>query len=408
MLMPRSQNTRQILFVLSLFLSVLLCNSSISAQNLAGEDQIAMASPLDYQVFQRESLWEGKVEIRGTIHFPIDRIEASLSGNSLKGPWTSERQRISFNRKSGHFNSLVSAPSGGFYELRLRFIQNGSVVKELIVGHVGIGEVFVIAGQSNSTNYGETPQVSSTGMVSSFSGVSWAIANDPQLGVQDNSNKGSFIPAFGDTLYRKYHVPIGIASVGYGSTSVRQWLPVDDRVMTMPQMTKFILRDADGRLVSDGTLFNGLMARVNQLGKRGFRAVLWHQGESDANQLPEHQISPDTYREMLTRVIDESQRRAGWSFPWFVAEATYHPGQPSDPAIEQAQRSLWESGVAQEGPDTDTLTEAYRQANGKGIHFNSLGLQTHGALWADKVGKYLDSELAQDSGEGKTMDHHHD
>lgn len=354
-----------------------------------------LASPLDYQVFQRESLREGNVEIRGTTHLPIDQIEASLRGNSLKGSWALDRRRISFDRRSGRFDSLVSVPSGGWYGLVLRFIQNGSVIKELIVGHVGVGEVFVIAGQSNSTNYGETRQVSSTGMVSSFSGISWAIANDPQLGVQDNSNKGSFIPAFGDALYRKYHVPIGIASVGYGATSVRQWLPAGDPVVTMPQMAKFILRDADGQLVSDGTLFHGLMTRIHQLGKRGFRAVLWHQGESDANQLSGHQISPDLYREMLVHIIEQSQHCAGWSFPWFVAEATYHPGQPADPAIEQAQRSLWESGVAQEGPNTDTLTEAYRQANGKGIHFNSLGLQTHGTLWAEKVEKYLDAELAQ-------------
>ncbi len=153
MLMPRSQNTRQILFVLSLFLSVLRCNSSISAQNLAGEDQIVIASPLDYQVFQRESLWKVKSRIRGTIHFPIDRIEASLSGNSLKGPWTSERQRISFTGNRGTLILSFLLHRADFMKLRLRFIQNGSVIKELIVGHVGIGEVFVIAGQSNSTNY---------------------------------------------------------------------------------------------------------------------------------------------------------------------------------------------------------------------------------------------------------------
>lgn len=30
---------------------------------------------------------------------------------------------------------------------------------------------------------------------------------------------------------------------------------------------------------------------------------------------------------------------------------------------------MWESGVALEGPDTDTLTMQYRQDNGKGMHF---------------------------------------
>jgi hypothetical protein len=51
-------------------------------------------------------------------------------------------------------------------------------------------------------------------MITSFSGTEWSLANDPPPGVQDNSRKDSFIPSFGDALYCRYHVPIGIASVG--------------------------------------------------------------------------------------------------------------------------------------------------------------------------------------------------
>jgi hypothetical protein len=57
------------------------------------------------------------------------------------------------------------------------------------VSHVGAGEVFVISGQSISTNYGEVPQVPETGMVATFSGETWRLANDPQPGVQDNSKQ---------------------------------------------------------------------------------------------------------------------------------------------------------------------------------------------------------------------------
>src|SRR5271163_2384339 len=45
----------------------------------------------------------------------------------------------------------------------------------------------------------------------------------------------------------------------------------------MPTMTKFVVQSPDGTLTSDGTLFNGMMTRINQLGVHGFRAVLWHQ-----------------------------------------------------------------------------------------------------------------------------------
>jgi Carbohydrate esterase, sialic acid-specific acetylesterase len=194
-------------------------------------------------------------------------------------------------------------------------------------------------------------------------------------------------------------VPIGIASVGHGSTSVRQWLPAGDAVYGMPTMTKFVSHNAQGQLVSDGTLFNGMMQRIHQLdasgqhGKHGFRALLWHQGESDSHQAPEHQITAAMYRRMMVEVIKASRKQAGWNFPWFVAEATYQPKWGNTAAIEAAQRSLWRKGLAYQGADTDTLGPEYRQNHGKGVHFNNEGLKKHGELWAQAVGIYLDKVL---------------
>jgi hypothetical protein len=159
--------------------------------------------------------------------------------------------------------------------------------------------------------------------------------------------KGSFIPSFGDALYRRYDVPIGIASVGHGSTSVRQWLPA---------MTRYIKTNADGTLVSDGTLFEGMMLRIHQLGVHSFRALLWHQGEFDSHQPVGHDIDAVTYRSMIVILIRASRQQAGWDFPWFVAQATYHtPDDPSCAPIRNAQRSLWQSDLAIDGPDTDAL-----------------------------------------------------
>ena len=277
-------------------------------------------------------------------------------------------------------------------EVRLR--EHSLQVAGTTVPHLGVGEVFVVSGQSNATNYGEVRQQTGTGMVTSFNGTSWAIANDPQQGAQDNSQKGSFIPSFGDALYRKYRVPIGVAVVGHGSTSVRQWLPKGEPVVVMPTMTRYVTSDSSGALVSDGTLFDGMMARIDRLGKHGFRALLWHQGESDANQPAGHQISPQQYRAMLEQIIRMSRKDAGWNFPWFVAEVSYHsPQDPSCPPIREAQRSLWRKGIALEGPDTDTLTASYRQNNGQGVHFNDAGLKAHGMLWAEKVEAYIDQRL---------------
>jgi hypothetical protein len=295
---------------------------------------------------------------------------------------------------TGAFGASLPARAGGFQTLHVRLMRAEQPLGDTVVPHVGIGEVFVVAGQSNSTNYGEGRQQTSTGMVVSFDGQSWRTADDPQPGVQDRSRGGSFIPSFGDALYLKYHVPVGIACVGHGSTSARQWLPKGERFSTPPTMSRFVKEVGPGAWESDGALFNGMMERIAQLGSHGFRALLWHQGESDANQKPGHQISGEEYRRLLVRIIDRSRKDARWDFPWFVAAVSYHsPTDPSSPEIRGAQRSLWEAGIALEGPDTDQLGATYRQNNGTGVHFSADGLRAHGWLWAEKVQTYLDNVL---------------
>ena len=99
------------------------------------------------------------------------------------------------------------------------------------------------------------------------------------------------------------------------------------------------------------------VARMKQLGPHGFRAVLWHQGESDANQQdPTRTLAGKLYREYLEQLIRESRREIGWDAPWFVAQVSYHvPGDEASPDIRAAQASLWKDGIALEGPDSDAL-----------------------------------------------------
>jgi hypothetical protein len=375
---------------LRFFLVAAVCCGSALAQGAA---PFTVSSPLEYQVFQRRTRLNGTILVRGNVLTTM-RVEARVKGTSLEGSLPGRWRRMTVDPAKKEFSGELPVIAGGFYRIEVRATDGAGKQTLVTVPNVGVGEVFVISGQSNSTNYGEVPQKTETGMVTSFSGTEWSLANDPQPGVQDNSKKGSFIPSFGDALYRRYHVPIGIASVGHGSTSVRQWLPAGSPILVMPTMTRYVKTETDGTLVSDGTLFDGMMARIRQLGPHGFRGLLWHQGESDSHQPPEHDIDAATYRSMMVSLIQASRKQAGWDFPWFVAQASYHTSEDTGcPPIREAQRSLWQRDLALEGPDTDTLTAAYRQNGGKGTHLNNAGLKAHGLLWADKASQYLDRIL---------------
>lgn len=357
-----------------------------------GVTDVTLSSPLEYQVFQRQTKTQGIVTIEGRSLFPADSVEALFSGQSIIGKLPDVWSKVTLD-PTGEFHADLPIPAGGFYTLTIRMAHGGGF-SETSVSHIGVGEVFVVAGQSNSTNYGEVRQTTKSGMVTNVSSQGWRVANDPQLGVQDQSKQGSFIPSFGDAMYKKYGVPIGVASVGHGSTSVRQWLPLGTPVQVMPTYQAYVYNDTSGILVSDGVLYSNLVAQIKLLGKGGFRAVLWHQGESDANQPEGHDISADTYKSMMQSLIASARADAGWNFPWFVAEATYHaPDDQSCPPIEAVQQELGVSGPALQGPNTDALTMQYREKNGQGIHFNDAGLQLHGRLWSQQVSTYLDNEL---------------
>jgi hypothetical protein len=235
-------------------------------------------------------------------------------------------------------------------------------------------------------------QTTKTRRVTSFDGKEWRIADDPQPGASGQG--GSFIPAFADAVVEKENVPVGIIACGIGATSVREWLPRGATFPNPPTIESRVEQRPDGQWASKGEAYNTFIARMKSAGTRGFRAVLWHQGESDANQKdPSRTLSGELYRESLEKIITSMRREIGLEVPWFVAQASYHvPGDEGSEDIRAAQASLWKDGIALEGPDTDALKGKLRERDGNGVHFSGPGLREHGTRWAAKVLPWLDRQ----------------
>lgn len=282
-------------------------------------------------------------------------------------------------------------PAGGWYTLGVRATVKGKPVGEARVERVGVGEVFVVAGQSNSANHGAEKQTTKTKKVSTFDGTNWQFANDPQPGASGAS--GSFLPPFGDAVAEKFGVPVGLAACGVGATSVREWLPKGATFPNPPTIETHVKKVGDA-WESKGDIYAAFRDRVKQLGPNGFRAVLWHQGESDANQADATRTLPGKlYREYLEKLIRDSRKDVGWDAPWFVARASYHgPDDEGSADLRDAQAALWKGGIALEGPDTDALKGEWRDGGGKGVHFSGPGLREHAARWVEKVSPWLEKQ----------------
>jgi hypothetical protein len=352
----------------------------------AGCANLQLSSPLEHQVIQRGADHRGTLAIRGTGLAPGADLEARVVGEKLTGEW----RKLDPVFEGDRFRATLEAPAGGWFRLEVRASDRGKVIARSAVNRVGIGEVFVVAGQSNSANHGEEKLATRTGRVATFDGEKWRLAKDPQPGA--SGSKGSFLPPLGDALAIRFGVPIGFIACGIGATSVREWLPEGATFPHPPTIEARVRRRTDGTWESKGEAFEVLAARMKAAGPAGFRAVLWHQGESDANQRDATRTLPGAlYREYLERVIRESRRAAGWEVPWMVARASYHvPGDEACPDIRAAQASLWEDGIALEGPDTDALKGDLRENGGQGVHFSGKGQRAHAAAWERKIAAWLE------------------
>ena len=137
---------------------------------------LTLTSPLDYQVVQRSSPGKGLLRIAGelseVVSLPDVAMEARVIGEKDETSW----QRVGGSVTGKKLSGAVEVPVGGWWRLEVRVSQGGKQLALGSVAHVGIGEVFVIAGQSNSANHGQEKQTTKTRRVASFDGKAWRIA----------------------------------------------------------------------------------------------------------------------------------------------------------------------------------------------------------------------------------------
>jgi hypothetical protein len=314
---------------------------------------IEIASPREFQVFQRDAKGVGRVKIEVTAPDDVAALGATLDlGAGAAKSWHALEMEDQEGPKR-RFHGVLEAPGGGWYALAISAGDAGPALAS--VHSFGVGEVFVVAGQSNSTNFGEERYPSLDPKVCAFDGERWSIAADPMPGVQDQSQGGSPWPMCGKLVREAVDVPVAFASCGYGGTSIRQWQ-----------------KSSGDKL----RLYEGLARRVRALGE--FRAILWHQGESDAAA----GVGKDEYLEQFRKLARDLAQDTGSKAPWIVAQASYVPDveESKRNAIREAQAELWEKGDALRGPNTDELIGDYRHSKDH-VHFSKKGLEAHAVRW---------------------------
>jgi len=235
---------------------------------------------------------------------------------------------------------------------------------------VGVGEVFLVAGQSNAVSPVTTATPSPAGetglvAVSAHHGDGPHASETPDVetmlvpSADAPVRAGACWVRLGDLLAKKHKIPIGFVIVAKSESNTDCWKP-------------------------DGGPCWPLMAKA--LASRRFRAVLWHQGESDvmAGFSTEHSLA-----NLETLVAASRQIQSG--IPWFVARNSLKNAIPyAEQPIRKAQARLIESGQVCAGPDTDVIRE---HPGWVGVaDFGGEGVTRHGELWFSYVDAYLSGQ----------------
>src|SRR5205085_1676829 len=114
-------------------------------------------------------------------------LEARCSGPTPTGPLECDWRKLPFDKRVPVFRGSIELPAGGWYRLKVRLRSGAKDLATVAIDHVGIGEVFIVAGQSNAANHGEDKTQTKSGRVAAFDGKQWVLANDPMPGA---SGKG--------------------------------------------------------------------------------------------------------------------------------------------------------------------------------------------------------------------------
>ena len=188
---------------------------------------ITITSPEAYQIIQRGSNNTASIPITGTYTGSPTAIEARWNN----GAWTT----IVASPAGGTFSGTLTGQTAGQGTLEVRHANN--TANNASVSNVGVGEVFVVAGQSNAEGQGTyMQQWINNGFVPGLFGNDnhWRLLADPfdssynQVDSVSNDTTlpaGSVWPLVGSYLMATTSVPVAFVPTPKGATAISAWQP---------------------------------------------------------------------------------------------------------------------------------------------------------------------------------------
>ncbi|MBI5095710.1 MAG: sialate O-acetylesterase [Candidatus Hydrogenedentes bacterium] len=329
-----------------------------------------------YQVVQCGNDGKASIDLAGA-SVAAGKVQARVVGVQKEIiPWT-DLGKAAGGAWQG---ALPAVPAGGPYRVEVRLVDDsGKTLEETAVSEAMVGDVWILAGQSNMQGVGNRVNVESPHpQVHTFAmNYEWRLAQEPLhtlaespdpvhgtfpsdaerqkaiAGWRDGAKGAGLGIAFAKEMLTRTGRPVGLIASAHGGTSMEQWDPAQ--------------KDKAG-----ASLYGSMCKQVQAAGGK-VKGVLWYQGESDANE----KVQP-VYREKMKQLVGAMRADLGVAdLPFYYVQISRFAGKNVE--MFPAWGKIQSDELALEGElGRCGLVSAIDLDMDDGIHIGTPGLKTLG------------------------------
>jgi hypothetical protein len=311
--------------------------------------QIVITSPLNNQVNQRSLRDSALVAVTGYAYYPYNSIEVTLDGVSKPGV-TQKRQLTATELKRGFFHFELKVKTG-WHKLKVNGIRPDGTMDADSVNRFGVGEVFLVAGNSNAMGLPNLGAKSASENVVSFDTVSKFLDKENMTESPDEPMRTPVFSRFlsenfaypsgetswlwgelGDLLYQRFGTPVLFFNAAWAAANSKNY---QESASGKDTYNRYV----DNKYWKNRQPYTNIPLTLQYFNSwLGIRTVLWSHGENDAYH---DNIDQVTYFRNIEYLIKRSREDFGFNVPWTIGLSSVtrdfdHPY----PLVLQAQAQL--------------------------------------------------------------------
>jgi hypothetical protein len=343
-------------------LFALLCSL---AGFLQANAQLIITSPVPNQVMQRNASGSATLSLTAYAHYPYTRVSAALipiEGNAN----TTLEQSFEANQLAQGFLHTTFSARTGWYRLKLTGTTANGTTDSAVVNRVGVGEVFLIAGNSNAMGLTGLGAKDASSNVVSFNALNKSLntenitvapdspmpppAFEPLKSDSDifpNGETSWYWGELGDLLFQRWKTPVLFFNTAWAAANAENYR---DAASGKDAYNLYV-----GKYWPNRQPYSNIVNAMRYMTSlTGVRAVLWAHGENDA-QLGFNEAQ---YFDGIRTLIQNSRRDSGYNIPWFIARnsASNQLKDPYLPVLNAQNRLIALPDFnAFQGPYLDTI-----------------------------------------------------